>query len=217
MITDANIEQVLDLLVTAYGEKAYPLDDPKKMIKVKNLWTVMFADDEPIEVLTAVKDCIATLQFAPKIADIKSRIAQNRLSGQLTELEVWQIVRKAVEDSDSISKAKQIYNTLPKPVQSVVGSPSLLRSWRSVEDAQFETIIMSLVTRTYRTIAAREAGYHALPQDIQDAERWRIDGAKKNDALPAPEAPKYELPAEWEPKPVDDQMRRRISEFTNQE
>lgn len=217
MITDANIEQVLDLLVTAYGEKAYPLDDPKKMIKVKNLWTVMFADDEPIEVLTAVKDCIATLQFAPKIADIKSRIAQNRLSGQLTELEVWQIVRKAVEDSDSISKAKQIYNTLPKIVQNVVGSPSLLRSWRSVEDAQFETIIMSLVTRTYRTIAAREAGYHALPQDIQDAERWRIDGAKKPEALPAPEAQKYELPAEWEPKPVDEQMLRRISEFTNQE
>ena len=216
MITEKNIVTILDLLVTAYGEKAYPLDSPLKMKKQKDLWSVMFMDDDPAEVLTAVKDCIATLQFPPKIADIKGRIAQNRLAGQLTEMEVWQIIRKAVEDSNSLGKARELYEAMPKSVQAVAGSPSQLRSWRTVSDEQFETVVMSMVTRTYRQVAQREACYHALPQDVQELEKWRIDGAKKPDALPAPEAPKYELPKEWEKKPMTDEMRQRLAEFTGE-
>lgn len=218
MITDSDMEKILDLLVTAYGEKSYGLDDVRKMAKIKNLWSVMFADDEPIEVLTAVKDCIATLQFAPKIADIKSRIAQNRLSGQLTEAEVWELIRKAVENSTSREEAKKIFDGLPKIVQDVARTPSQLRAWRTVSDEQFETVIMSFVSRNYRTVANRIAGYHALPSDVQQVEAWKIDGAPKPEALPAPEKPKYELPAEWNRnRPVDDSVIDRLSDFTKGE
>ena len=196
MITKQNIADIMDLLVAAYGDKAFPTE-PQKMAKVMNLWSVMFEQDDPREVLVAVKDCIATLQFPPKIADIKSRIAQNRLTGQLTEAEVWQLIRKAVEDSNSYAEAKKQYEHLPKIVQGVAGSPSQLRAWRKVDDEQFETVIMSMCSRTYRTLAQREAGYHALPSDIQQAEQWRIDGAPKPEALPAPKPLKREL-EDWE-------------------
>ena len=196
MITDSDMEMILDLLISAYGEKAYPLDDPRKMLKVKNLWAVMFADDDPKEVLTAVKDCIATLQFPPKIADIKTRIAQIKLSGQLTEMEVWQMVRRAVEDANSYDKAKQIYNALPPIIQRTVGSVSQLRVWRAVSDEQFETVIMSAVCRTYRQLATREAGYHALPADVQQAESWRIEKPEQPE-LPAPKKISFEKP-EWQ-------------------
>ena len=187
MMTQNDIENVLDLLMTAYGEKSYPVDDQKKMAKIANLWSVMFVDDEPAEVLTAVKDCIATLQFPPKVADIKSRIAQNRLSGQMTEMEAWLLIRKAVEDANSREKAQQIYNALPPMIKKLC-NPSQLRAWRTVEDEQFETVVCSNVLRSYRVLLNREAGYHALPADIQKAEQWRIEAPKS--AEKAPELPK---------------------------
>lgn len=197
MITKENIADMMDLLVAAYGDKAFP-QEPQKMAKVVNLWTVMFEHDDPREVLVAVKDCIATLQFPPKIADIKSRISQNRLEGQMTEMEAWSVIRKAVEESNSREKAEEIYNALPKIIQRTVGSASQLRGWRVVEDDQFETVVASNCQRTYRQLAQREAGFHALPPDIQQAEQWRVAGPQTI-ALPEGEKPKklaYEKP-EW--------------------
>ena len=66
MITNKDMGEIIDLLTAAYGDKAFPVDDPKKMAKVVNLWSVMYQDDSPEEVLISVKDCIATLQFAPR-------------------------------------------------------------------------------------------------------------------------------------------------------
>lgn len=198
MITGKDMGEIIDLLTAAYGDKAFPVDDPKKMAKVVNLWSVMFQDDSPEEVLISVKDCIATLQFAPKIADIKSRISANRLSGQMTEMEAWSFIRRAVEDANSREKAEEIYAGLPKIIQRVVGSASQLRGWRVVDDDQFETVIASNCQRTYRLLAQREAMYHALPTDIQQVEAWRIEKPKQAE-LPAPEQPKklaYEKP-EW--------------------
>lgn len=197
MITKQNIADMMDLLVAAYGDKAFP-SEPQKMAKVVNLWTVMFEHDDPREVLVAVKDCIATLQFPPKIADIKQRISANRLAGQMTEMEAWAIIRDAVERSTSREEAEKIYKQLPKIIQRTVGSASQLRGWRVVDDDQFETVVSSNCQRTYRTLAQREAGYHALPPDIQQVEQWRIEKPKQAE-LPEPEKPKklnYEKP-DW--------------------
>lgn len=183
MMTQKDINTMMDLLVAAYGDKAFPIDNPKKMAKVSNLWSVMFAEDEPAEVAVAVKDCIATLQFPPKIADIKSRMAQNRLAGQMTEMEAWMMIRKAVEESDNHEKARQVWESLPEILQSLC-SPSQLRAWRSVADEQFETVVCSNVLRSYRALQSREAGYHALPADIRAAESWRIEARTKKEKTP---------------------------------
>jgi len=196
MMTKSDIAQVMDLLTAAYGDKAFS-QDPSQMQKVVNLWSVMFADDDPAEVLIAVKNCISTLQFPPKIADIKHRIAENRMAGQLTEMEAWALIRKAVEDSYSRSEAVTQFERLPKILQRVVGSASQLRAWRTVDDSDFETVTASNCMRTYRTLAQREAGYYALPADMQQAEAWRLPTTTKQpEALPAAPKLSFEKP-DW--------------------
>ena len=186
MMTVKDIGSMLQLLEAAYGNVLYRDANRENVL---NLWSVMFADDDPAEVGVAVKDCIATLQFPPKIADIKTRIANNRMAGQMTEMEVWAIIRDAVERSTSRDEAVKIFGQMPKIVQRTVGSASQLRAWRAVEDDQFETVIASNCQRSYRVLAQREAGYHALPPDIQQAESWRLEKPKQAE-LPEPEKPK---------------------------
>ena len=191
MMTIDSIGMMLELLESAYGAAFYKETSQEQVVK---LWSVMFADDDPAEVAVAVKDCIATLTFPPKVADIKTRIVKNRLKGQLTEAQVGDLVRKAVDDATSMSEAKKEYEKLPKTVQRSVGSPSALRAWRSVNEESFETVILSMVYRSYRTEAEREASYHALPSDIKKEEQWKVDGAPKPESLPAPKKVLYKKP-----------------------
>ena len=195
MLTSENIGEILDLLIANYGEKAYPQTD-EGMQKALNLWSVMFENDDPREVLIAVKDCIATLTFTPKVADIKSRIAQNRLAGQLTEIEAWTMVCKAVDESNSKAEAQRQFDNLPRVIQKTIVNAEYLRALRVIPEEQFQTVTMSQFCRSYRIIIEREASYHALPDDIKQAEQWKIDGAPKPEALPAPAAPKFEEP-DW--------------------
>ena len=174
MMTQKNIEMVMDLLVAAYGEKAYPTADPKQMAKVSNLWSVMFAEDEPNEVLTAVKNCIATSQFAPKIADIKQRIAQSRMAGQMTEMEAWISIRKAIKKSGTSAEANQAFMDLPAILRKVIGEPSTLKEWRGVSLDTLEGVIASNVQRSYRDLARQEATYNALPRDMQRSSGWMV-------------------------------------------
>lgn len=215
MMTVKDIGMMLELMESAYGNAFYKETSREKVVK---LWSVMFVDDDPVEVGVAVKDCIATLTFPPRIADIKGRIAQNRLSGQMTEIEAWTLVCKAVDEANSNAEARRQFDNLPPVVQKTIVSPEYLRSLRVIPEEQFQTVTMSQFCRSYRTVIEREASYHALPEDIKKAEAWKIDGAPKPEALPAPEKPKYELPAEWNRnRPVDDSVIDRLSDFTKGE
>ena len=192
-MTEQEIVKVLGLLETAYGVKKFYADTDKS--KVVYLWSVLFREEDAIEVNRAVVDCISTLKFAPTIADIKSRMAQAKMAGQPTEMEMWQVVRKAVEDANSREEAQKIYNNLSPIFQKVVGSPSQLRAWRKVSDEQFETVVASNVMRSYKELASREAGYYALPGQLQAQQQWRIEGPQV-EALPEPQPLKFEKP-EW--------------------
>lgn len=173
MITQKNIAEILDLLAAAYGEKAFP-ENPAQMARVIKLWQVMFQDDDPVEVLTAVKSCIATLSFPPKIADIKTRIAESRMAGQMTEMEAWAKIRDAVFESRTSRDANRTYTALPRILQKCVGSPSQLCAWGNVSKDTFEGVIASNFQRSYRELAKREAVYNALPKDLQRSQSWMI-------------------------------------------
>ena len=174
MITENDFTEIMNLLLSAYGEKAFPTDNLEKMDKVLHLWTVMFKDDSPEEVLVAIKDCIATLQFPPKIADIKSRISQNRMAGQPSEMEAWAQVYKVVMDVDSVTSARQAFEKLPPISKALVGIPEQLLDWKEADGKTLTTVIASNFMRSYKVKAEREASYHALPADMQKAESWKL-------------------------------------------
>ena len=186
MITNQDITQIMDLLIAAYGDKAYPIDSPQKMAKTANLWSVMLQDDEPREVLLAVKNCIATLSFPPKIADIKSRIAQSRMAGQMTEMEAWSSIRDAVRSAKNRTEANQAFMKLPLILQKCVGNPSQIIAWCSVSTDTFEGVIASNVQRSYRELARREATFYALPKDMQSEQSYLNPTPKEVTMLPEP-------------------------------
>ena len=195
-MTKEEIIKVLSLLEIAYGPKKFYADTNKEAVVY--LWSVMFREDDATEVNRAVVNCISTLQFAPTIADIKTRIAEARMAGQMTEMEAWDLIRKASEYSNSREESKRQFDSLPPLLRKVVGSPSQLVAWRKVDDEKFETVVASNCMRSYKELAKREAGYYALPGQIQAKEEWRIEGPKENpNALPeAPKKLNYEKP-EW--------------------
>lgn len=189
MITRQNISQMMDLLVAAYGEKAFPLNNPDMMTKTVNLWSVMFAEDEPEEVLLAVKNCIATSQFAPRIADIKQRIAQSRMAGQMTEMEAWVSIRKAIKKAGTSAEANQAFSALPQILRKVVGEPGTLKEWRGVSLDTLEGVIASNCQRSYRELARNEATFNALPKDIQRRSSWMVSEPEAT-MLPEPKPQK---------------------------
>lgn len=171
-MTIENIGEMLDLLETAYGKSKLYAETTKERMLL--LWETMFKDDDPLEIAVSVKDCIATLQFPPKIADIKSRISQNRMAGQMTELEAWTLVYKAIMDIDSINSARKAFEKLPKIAQDLVGMPEQMLDWKEADGKTLTTVIASNFMRSYKIKAEREASYHALPADMQKAEAWKL-------------------------------------------
>ena len=182
MMTTENIGQMLELLEGNYGQKFYEGTDRKKVL---NLWRVMFQDDDPREVAMAVQDCISTLQFPPKISDIKTRIAKQKMAGQMTEIEAWSKIVTAINLSYGKDDANQQFYQLPPILQKLVSTPDQLRAWRSVDEAQLQTVVMSTVMRGYRELVQRELTYHSLPAEAQQQAEWQI-AKPVMEALPEP-------------------------------
>ena len=153
--------------------------------RVFDSWFKMFRDDDASEVNYAVIEYICTNGFAPTVAGIKTIMAENRMHGQMTEMEAWQKVRNAIEDATSRAEAKSEFSKLPPILQKIVSSPSQLIAWRKVNDDTLEGVIASNVMRSYRELAKREAIYHALPKSLQGASSWR--NPAQFTALPEPE------------------------------
>ena len=188
------ISKVLGLLETAFGTKRFYAETDKE--RVIYLWSVIFKDDDAIEVNRAVINCLSTLQFPPTIADIKMRMAQARMAGQMTEMEAFQRIKEAVSDVNSGRQyATDAYAELPPILKKLCGNAMQLKDWARVSSEKFETVIASNIMRSYEKLAMREADFYAMPKQLQESEQWRIEGPDL-DALPAPEQVKYEKP-EW--------------------
>ena len=185
MMTMKNIGEMLMLLESNYGQKFYDGVDKDNVLKT---WSVTFKDDDPSQVMQAVINTINTMPYKPTIADIRKRMAQAKMGGQMTELEAFQKINTAVEKAYGENDALKQFQALPPILQKLVGTPTQLRDWRTVETAQFQTVIASMIRSSYRELAQREADYYALPTQVQKNEAWRI-AAPDTTALPEPKQP----------------------------
>ena len=89
-MTVKNIGTVFDLLEANYGSRLYKDTDRKNVIA---LWSSMFREDDPREVLTAVKEYMETESFPPTVADIKKIMRRNRKPGK--QMTISEIVETA--------------------------------------------------------------------------------------------------------------------------
>ena len=185
-MTVKDIGVMLELLEANYGQKFY---DGVNKENVVRLWAMMFKDDDQNEVLQAVINCVNTMTYKPTIADIRKRMAQAKMGGQLTATEAFQLIHKAVNSIYDKESATKAFNGFPSIVRKVVGSPAILISWSRVSEEAFMTVVMSAIRESYRELAQREFDYYALPKKVQALESWRVD-APSQEALPEPEKQK---------------------------
>lgn len=158
---------------------------PKEIRSRKVLdWAVAFKDDDFKTVQLAT---IATLSvqkdFPPNIAHIKEKISEMKMQKQVSEMEAWNVVRKALSDGCYYSADERFLN-LPINIQKCVGSPETLKTWCMMDLDQLNTVISSNFMRSYKQVCAREKENLSLPKafielQIQGEESKNIESVKQ--------------------------------------
>lgn len=141
------------------------------------LWMLMF--DEPYELVgAAVKSFIAgdTKGFPPAIGQIKEQIRLLTRKEEMTEIEAWSYVSKALKNSTYGSEDE--FAKLPQEVQAVVHDPGQLRQWAMSQSDEVETVIASNFMRSFRAKQKSSRQYAALPEDVK---RLMIQAGYGND------------------------------------
>ncbi len=157
--------------IMAILKEAYPMyyrNKSKEELNVAvNLWAEMFADDNINLVKGAVKAYIATDEkgFPPVIGQIKGKLYQITEPEQLSEVEAWGLVSKAIQNGCYNSEKE--FDKLPEIVQRTIGSPARLKEWSQVDLDSLQTVVSSNFMRSFRAKSKNDEDYKRLPNDIK--------------------------------------------------
>lgn len=168
---------IMSVLKAAYPR--YYADMSRKDAEgVVSLWAEMFADDPAKDVALAVKRLIATDKkgFPPHIGAVKEAIVKLKQPDELTAQEAWALVSKAVRNG--IYGAAYEFAALHPVVQRIVGSPTQLREWATMDADTVQSVVASNFQRSYKARAASEREYMALPGDVRNAMQQLSEGMK---------------------------------------
>lgn len=176
MTRDETID-LLSVLKAAYPN-FYKDMTRKDADHVISLWSEMFKDEPAPLVTLAVKRHIATdtKGFPPHIGAIKSAIVKIQTPDEMTELEAWGLVQKALRNSSY--GAQEEFDKLPPVVQRLVGSPNQLREWAMMDTDTISSVVASNFQRSYKARAANEREFLALPADVKNAMEQIAAGIK---------------------------------------
>ncbi len=157
----AKIMSVLEVAFPRY----YAGQGEDKKRQALNLWHLMLREYPYDLVAMAVKATIANNVFPPVISEIIEKIQTIKNGGDMTELEAWGHISKAIRSS--VYRSQEEWEKLPEELRRVV-TPDLLRSWSMVEADDVETVIQSNFLRTYRAAKKRQKEYDALPGSVKE-------------------------------------------------
>lgn len=157
--------KILSVLNTAYPNMNKNTTSEDSMMSVM-LWQNRFADYPFDVVKQAVVAIIDTSKFPPTIAEVKTVIKKMMSGPQMTEMEAWNLVHRAI--SNSAYNSQEEFEKLPDSIKRAVGSPDVLRSWALLPLDEVNTIIQSNVMRSFRTVQKQEEEALMLPSNIQD-------------------------------------------------
>lgn len=146
-----------------------------------DLWTDMFADVDYNIVGAAVKSYMLTNTSGhpPKVGQINEIIRKLTQPEAMTEQEASNLIFKAL--SNSIYNAESEFDKLPPILQTLVGSPNMLREWAMMDSDTVHSVVASNIMRSYRVAEERHRVKEALPSNIramleEAANRMSIDG-----------------------------------------
>ena len=157
---------VMSILKAAYP--AYYRDMKRKDAEaVVNLWSEMLADYPADLVAAAVKTHIASDRkgFPPHIGAIIASIGEISRPAELSEGEAWALIAKALRNSSYNSEKE--FAALPENIQRLVGHPSQLREWASMDTSTVQSVVQSNIMRSFRARAESDRKMRAMPSDVR--------------------------------------------------
>ena len=182
-----------------------------------NVWYALLKD-LPYELASmAVQKHMLTEKFPPTIADLRAKANEvvERPAEEMSELEAWALVRKAIGNSNY--HAEEEFARLPEVCRIAVGSPANLREWAMMDSDQVATVEQSHFIRNYRAAAKRMTEDRKLPQAFREriAEHRRKHAELKRRDQPEIEAKAEEKIEQTEEKPsgMSAETRRKLDEL----
>ena len=145
---------------------SYPNYKPNNISETVDVWQMMLSDYDYNLVAMALKAYILsdTSGFAPSIGQLVSKIQTITKPHELSEMEAWSIVSKAIRNSGYNSVEE--FAKLPPIVQNAVGLPEQLRTW-ALDENYNEQVVSSNFMRCYRTELARHEELSKMPAEIK--------------------------------------------------
>lgn len=182
-MTKKEMAEIIAIMQSNYPDDFRGMSD-KAMTGKINLWFMQFRDDDYKEVLAAVMAHIATdtNRFMPPVGVIKAKLTEIRHPDELTELEAWGLVQKALRNG--YYGAQEEFDKLPPVVQRLVGSPNQLREWALMDTETVSSVVASNFQRSYKVRAAKEREFLALPSAVQET-MTQIAAGMKMPELPS--------------------------------
>lgn len=148
-MTRAETSKIMAILRVAYPGYYKDISDADAKAAV-NLWHTEIGHHPYKLVKAAIYSCIATSKWPPTVAEINEEIARITQPDEMTEMEAWNLVTRALANSGYESKKE--FAALPGPIQRVLGSPATLREWAMMPVCEVQTVVASNFQRSYRAI-----------------------------------------------------------------
>ena len=176
-MTKKEAAEIFTILQSNYRDFSRNWSDTVINAKI-NLWFMQFRDDDYKEVLTAVMAYIATdtSRDMPPVGAIKAKLVEIRNPNEMTELEAWGLVQKALRNG--YYGAQEEFDKLPPVVQRLVGSPNQLREWAQMDSETVSSVVASNFQRSYKVRAANEREFLALPSAVKQTMEQIAAGMK---------------------------------------
>lgn len=126
------------------------------------LWNRLFSSADYRSVGKAVEEFISTdlSGFPPSVGQIKSLMAKDITSDELSAEEAWSLVSKAAEDGYYNSYNE--FNRLPPRVRRILGSPSKLKTYSLMNTKEFDTIEYRCFIKAYNADIENEKHEYIL-------------------------------------------------------
>ena len=206
---------------------SYPNYKPNNISETVDVWHMMLSDYDYNLVAMALKAYILsdTSGFAPSIGQLVAKIQTLTKPKELSEMEAWSLVKKAI--SNSAYDYVEEFHKLTHIIQKCIGSAYQLKCWALDEDFN-EQVASSNFARSYRTMVARQEEFVKMPQEIRDV----ISSVSKNLYLPqidtedtkmmdtSHKEEKLKIDASDEQRkcvPMPSNIKKRLEEFRNEQ
>ena len=144
----------------------YPNYKPADITATVDTWTAILASYQFEHIRAALHSYILsdTKGFAPTPGQLIDKIPVK--SFDMTEMEAWGMVNKALSNSNY--HAKEEFDKLPLVVQKTLGRFEVLQEWAGMEIDTVQSVIQSNFIRNYRTVLQREKDRNKLPTRLRE-------------------------------------------------